>query len=153
MLFIVVKIYSSKTISLLGLIPNTIIAVFCLIAITLLFVSIIYRTQYEKVDKDKTLLLDKQNRRLQTTCNQKTYCIHNADIESIVIYDSWNAKSLLPGYLRINLLNGNSFIVTGFLASQFDLAAVFKGKTTKTKRRFMNRISKKDIKQQYLNFY
>ena len=115
--------------------------------------TIRYRTQYEKVDKGKTRLLDKKNRQLHITCNQKTYCIKNADIKSIEVYDSWKVKSLLPGYLRINLLNGNTFIVTSFLASQFDLCAVFKGKETTTKRRFMNKISKEDINQNYLNFY
>ncbi len=107
------------------------------------FIRCILGRQYSRLDSHKKLLLDKQNRQLKIECNDKTYTVNNADIKDVEVHETWAFFKKMPGdfdYLKINLYNGSYFIITRFLATEYDLVALLKGKKRLRTSRFLNRI-------------
>lgn len=117
-----------------------------LTAASLAILTGIYRKQYVIADKNKSLLIDNQNRTLEITCNGHIYLINNADIRDAELHRPRFLRSLLPGYLKINLLNNTFFLITEFLATEYDLQALLKGKQRNTQKRFLCFIKKDDLR-------
>lgn len=113
--------------------------VFASLGLTLIRIYFV-RCQYYNLDKNKTLLLDKKNRQIQIEDNGNLSTISSSDIKDIEIFDSWITNPLFAtlGYIKFNLQNGDSLIITRFTASKSDLDFLLTGHKIKTTIRLLN---------------
>jgi energy-coupling factor transporter transmembrane protein EcfT len=137
-LYIGIKIFSATIINWTAFILPIIY-----FALSILFFLVInLRRRYKIVDKGKKLFLDKKNRELKIVTPDKTIIILNSEIDNVEIFESWNTNPLFSdlGYMKLNMKEGVSIIITKYTANQYDLQSLFKDKALKITTRLLNRL-------------
>ena len=129
-IYISFKDFTSDNFKLIGLLLPLL---FAILGIALIKICLT-RRQYYELDKNKAIYLDKNKRQIKIDNNGNLSTISSSDIKDIEIFNSWNTNPLFStlGYMKLNLQNGDSFIITKFTATQFDLESLIAGHQTKT---------------------
>ncbi|GEM_PF-2428144 len=100
--------------------------------------------QYDKIDHDKEIKVDNNNRLLVLKQNGKERIIQNEDIETVEIFEPSTAGYPMGyfSYIRLNLKFGENIIITRFTLplGEIDLMKVLKGIKRIRKTRFFNQI-------------
>jgi len=119
--------FAFKIIAYSGFSINSLISLILPLAVVapgvLLFNVCLLRSQYQKIDGGKTLMLDNETGQLTVSCNNKSSTLNNEDIKNVERYESWSISSRfhMPAYLKISLKNGQHLIITSFLATEEEI--------------------------------
>ena len=137
----------ANIISANGLSFNTLITLIIPLVVAvpayLFIATILVRNDYKRVDGQKVVRLDETNNTLQVTVPGKTFTITGADIKDVEAHKTWTILHLfvMPGYIKINLMNGHCFIITSLLATEDDLMVVLEGREMTETTRRANRLN------------
>jgi hypothetical protein len=100
--------------------------------------------QYDKIDNNKEIKVDNNNRILIIKQNGKELKIPNEDIDTVEIFEPSTAGYPMGNfsYIRLNLKLGESIIITRFTLplGEIDLWKILKGVKRIRKTRFFNQI-------------
>lgn len=105
--------------------------------------SLILFKQYYKIEKNRLIELDPENRQLIVKIRDKERIIGNSDIRLVEYFNSTPDKGPYDfEYLKLTLNDGSKYILTNLQNDLLDFEPVFKGTKRKyNKRRIYNKIN------------
>jgi hypothetical protein len=135
----------SKNIQHDKLIFTVLFGVLILLIIYVLVQIVIMYKQYDEADRNKIVEVNNNERSMLIRQNElKSILVHNEDIEHVEIFEPWSVGYPLGyfSYIKINLKQSNSLIITGFTLplGEFDIINVLKGTKKLRNKKFFNRI-------------